>query len=87
MKDLTKQEARWILSAVVDNEATDEEGAAFFAFIKNEPEVEKEYNHALLIKRALSTSNIRKKAPDEFRKVILETIEGLKIESESGRST
>lgn len=84
MKDLTKQEARWILSAVVDNEATDEERVAFFNFIKNDPEVEKEYHDAVLIKRALSTSKIQKKAPDHLRKSILATIENLKLDSETG---
>lgn len=82
MKDLNKQEARWILPAVVDNEASDEEKEAFFDFIKNEPEVEKEYNDAVLIKKVLSTSNIQKKAPEHLKKVILDTIENLKFDSE-----
>ncbi len=82
MKDLTKQEARLILPAVVDNEATDEERASFFDFIQSDSEIEKEYNDAHLIKKALSTANIRKKAPDHLKKVVLDTIEGLKMESE-----
>lgn len=84
MKGLTKKEARWVLPAVVDNEATEEESVAFFTFIMSDPEVEKEYNDALLIKRALSTAMIRKKAPAQLRKAVLESIENLKNESNSG---
>ena len=83
MKDLTKQEARWILPAVVDNEATDEERAAFFEFIKSDPEVEKEYKDALLIKKALYTAKIRKKAPDELKRAVLEKIKEMKSEGET----
>tara|TARA_R100001143_G_scaffold4167_1_gene6971 strand:- start:246 stop:1124 length:879 start_codon:yes stop_codon:yes gene_type:complete len=84
MKDLTKKEARWILPAVIDNEASHEERVAFFDFIKSDPEVEKEYNDALLIKRAFSAASIRKKAPDHLKNVVLETIENLKKETEAG---
>lgn len=84
MKKLTKKEACWILPAVVDNEATDEERVAFFAFIKSNAEIEKEYNDALLIKRTLSNSNIRKKAPEQLRSAVLEAIEKLKKKSNPG---
>ena len=83
MKELTKQEALWILPAVVDNEATDEERVAFFEFIKSDPEVAKEYSDALLIKKALNTAKIRKKAPDQLKNVVLERIEELKNEGKT----
>lgn len=83
MKDLTKQEARWVLPAVVDSEATQEERVAFFDFIQSDSEVEKEYKDALLIKRALQSAKIRKIAPDHLRISVLDTIENLKRESVS----
>jgi len=83
MKDLKKEEARWVLPAVVDNEATEEERLAFFTFIKKNPEVEKEYKDALLIKKTLATANLRKKAPDHLRKAVMKSIEELKNECAS----
>lgn len=80
MKDLTKNEARWLMPAIVDSEATDEERFTFFEYIKNDSEVEKEYNDALLIKKALSNARIRKKAPDHLRQSVLATIEELQNE-------
>lgn len=84
MKELTKKEARLVLPAVVDKEATDEEVSAFFAFIENDSEIKKEYQDALLIKKALAKSNIRVAAPDHLRMAVLEAIE--KLESESDAS-
>lgn len=78
MKDLTKEEARWLLSAVVDNEATEDEVRAFFLYIEHDSEVRKEYKDALLIKEALSVANLRIKAPDHLKKAIYETLEKLR---------
>lgn len=77
MKELTKKEARWILPAVVDNEASEEERNAFFVFIESDLEVAKEYQDALLVKKALSSGKVRVKAPDHLKKAVLKTIEHL----------
>jgi len=86
MKELTKKEARWVLPAIVDNEASEEECSAFFAFIENDSEIEKEYKDALLIKQALATGKVRVKAPDHLRKAVLESIEKLKEETGATQS-
>ena len=82
MKELTKKEARWVLPAVVDNEASEEDRSAFFAFIKNDSQLAKEYEVAIQIKEAFVTRNIRIKAPDHLRKAVLESIE--KLQKETG---
>jgi hypothetical protein len=74
MKSLTYQEALLLLPAVVDGEATENEKAAFFDFIKYHQGIREEYESALLVKHILKNKLPRHKAPDHLKESIIENI-------------
>lgn len=75
MNRLTKYQARLLLPAVVDDEVSEDERIAFFEYLKNDPELEKEYYSTLKIKQVLSENLPRKSAPDHLRERILSRLE------------
>lgn len=78
---LTKKQALRLLPAVVDDEATDQERAAFFEYLKRDPELEREYYSTLQIKRLLSEHLPKKGAPDYLKDRIMQRIQE-EVESE-----
>lgn len=74
MKKLSRKQALFILPAVVDNEAGEEEKAAFFEFISHNDDVREEYENALLIKQIVSSKFKKKKAPESLKKRISESL-------------
>ena len=83
MKKLSKKQALLILPAVVDNEAGEEEKAAFFEFISHNKEVREEYNNALLVKQIVSSKFKKEKAPESLKSRILESLSGEDYSSEN----
>ena len=82
MHDLTEIEALLILPAVVDNEASQDEKEAFFAFIAENGIVRNQYNDALFMKRLLSEKLVKKTVPPHLKKTIFETLKKLEIHEE-----
>lgn len=80
---MTKQKAREILPAIVDNEASAVERSAFFDFIKYDAELNKEYKDALLIKKLYKTKLKRAKAPEHLKNRINKIIAALDHEEPS----
>lgn len=74
MKKISRKQALFILPAVVDNEAGEEERAAFFEFISHNDDVREEYENALLIKHIVSSKFKKKKAPESLKKRISESL-------------
>lgn len=74
MKRLTNKQAISILPAVVDNEATDDEKAAFFEFISHNQNVRDQYNDALLVKRLVQQKYKKTHAPSRLKKSISEDL-------------
>jgi len=75
MNRLTKDRARLLLPAVVDDEVSEQEKKAFFEYLKYDPELEREYYSTLKVKQILSENLPRKTAPDHLRKKILKRLE------------
>lgn len=75
MKRLTKYQARLLLPAVVDNEVSEKEKKAFFAYLEQDPELQKEYNSTLKIKQILSQNLPKQSAPDHLREKIIQRLE------------
>jgi len=82
MNRLTKEQALLLLPAVIDDEVTDEERAAFFEYINHDPEVEREYYSTLQVKRLLSEHLPKKPAPEYLKNRIMQQ---LHKEMESGK--
>ncbi len=82
MHKLTEKEAILILPAVVDNEASQDERDAFFAFIAGNENVRNQYKDALLMKRLLSEKLARKTAPPHLKQAIRDTLQNLKSQEE-----
>lgn len=74
MYDLTRKEAYQLLHAVADGEASERERKAFFRFIKDHPDIEKEYQQVLDLKRVLSQKLPKKKAPDYLVERIFQAV-------------
>lgn len=74
MTRLTKEQALLLLPAVIDNEATAQEEALFFEYIKYDPEVEREYFATLQVKRLLSDHLPKKPAPDYLKDRIMQQL-------------
>src|SRR5690554_6330844 len=64
-----------LLPAVIDNEVSEAEKAAFLIFIRNHPDIRKEYKESLEIKRLLSQNLRRYKAPARLRDAIRRLID------------
>lgn len=82
MNKLTKKEALLLLPAVVDNEVTSAQRRAFFIFIKENPDVQSEYEDALLVKKLLIEKLPRTKAPDHLRENIIRLIETAELDTD-----
>ncbi len=81
MKKLDRKSAIQLLPAVIDNEASQEERIAFFAYIKKDEEVRIEYENALYIKNLLNKKLTKKEAPDSLKERILQIIQDMDLES------
>jgi hypothetical protein len=75
MNRLNKYQARLLLPAVVDEEVSEDEKNAFFEYLKQDPDLEKEYYSTLKLKQILSENFPRKSAPDHLRERILNRLE------------
>ncbi len=75
MNRLTKHQARILLPAVVDDEASEKEKKAFFEYLKHDPELESEYYSTLKVKQLLAENLSRKSAPEHLRKKILHRLD------------
>ncbi len=71
---INKDKALEILHSVVDGEATPAETYAFFRYMETDPEVKRQYESMLLLKKLIKTYYKRKKAPESLRKNLLENI-------------
>lgn len=74
MYELTEIEAIQILPAVVDNEASEKEKDAFFAFIAKNELVRSQYEDALLMKKIIAEKLKREPAPSHLKKNIHQTL-------------
>jgi len=72
---LTRKQAIKLLTAVVDQEATQDEKSAFMDYIKNDSDLHEQYKSALLIKKLLSERLQRVNAPDHLKKRIKSLLE------------
>ncbi|WP_069130847.1 anti-sigma factor [Rhodohalobacter halophilus] len=84
MNRLNKQQALLLLPAVIDNEVTEQERAAFYEYIKHDPDVEREFYAMLQVKRLLSQHLPKKPAPDYLKDRIMQQLHE-EIESEKLR--
>ncbi len=63
---MDRKKALQILPAIIDNEASSEEQAAFFDFIEVDDVVKKEYENSLKIKQLIKKKYKRAKAPEHL---------------------
>lgn len=77
MHELTEKEALRILPAVVDNEASQKEREAFFAYIADNTIVRNQYKDALLMKKIIAEKCKREPAPAHLKKNIHRTLKEL----------
>jgi hypothetical protein len=82
MKSLTRKQALSILSAVVDDEATNAEKRAFFEYIKEHSDVRREYENAKKVKFIISKRCPRKKAPEHLKRTVLKKVMQLETVNE-----
>ena len=82
MKSLTRKQALSILSAVVDNEATNAEKRAFFEYIKDHADVRREYENAKKVKLIVSKRFPRKKAPEHLKRTVMKQVMQLETVNE-----
>ena len=75
MNRLTKYKATLLLPAVVDDEVSEDEKNAFFEYLKQDPELEREYYSTLKVKQLLSENLPKKSAPEHLKKRILNRLE------------
>lgn len=78
MSSIDRNQALLLIPAIVDGEASESEREAFFDFIKENPEIEKEYKNALFVKQQLKKNLKRFSCPDHLKENVLNTIEELK---------
>lgn len=74
MDNLDREQAFALLHAVADGEASEVEKNAFFAFIKDHPDIEKEYQQVLELKLALS-DKFSSECPDYLKRRIFDALE------------
>ena len=74
MYELTRKQAFILLHSVADGEASEKEKKAFFKFIKDHPDIAKEYRQLLELKLALSSKKYKSKAPDHLKSKVLHLI-------------
>lgn len=77
MHALTEKEALRILPAVIDDEASQKEREAFFAYIAENSVVRNQYKDALLIKKIIAEKCKREPAPLHLKKNIHQTLKEL----------
>jgi hypothetical protein len=77
MESLTRKQALFILPAVVDNEASEDEKRAFFEYIKEHPDIRSEFENARKIKFIMSARCPKKPAPEQLKNKILHQIDEL----------
>ncbi|MGF1671698.1 MAG: hypothetical protein ACFCU6_14735 [Balneolaceae bacterium] len=74
MSKLTRNEALKLLLPVVDNEATKRERTLFFTYLETDPELRRQYNSLLFVKKLMKEKYRKEKAPDELKKSIINRI-------------
>ena len=75
---MNRNKARKLLSAVADNEVSENEKAVFLQFIRYHPDIRREYEETLKIKQLLSENLQRYKAPARLRETVLKLIDEMK---------
>ncbi len=75
MSRLSKQEAKELLHAVVDGEASDKEESAFFEYLAGDDSLKQEYLSAIQIKKLLAEKLPRYRAPEHLKNRIFNYIE------------
>ena len=86
MKNLNKVQALQLLPAVVDQEATDDELLAFYAFIKENDDIRKQYESAIRIKKILKSQYKKEQAPESLKEKVIGLISEMEWENNSGHN-
>lgn len=77
---MNRSKAIKLLPAVIDREVNETEKAEFLMFIRNHPDIRREYEESLKIKRLLSQNLKRHKAPARLHHAIRKLIEEIEHE-------